>query len=281
MTEVSYFAPTDISQALHLLAESGSKAAVLAGGTDLMPQINYYTRKPEVIIFIGNLGLDYIKAQDGGLAIGAGTSIAKIIASELVAKHAPCLVTAGRQHSSVAIRTSATIGGNIANASPAADMVPPLMVMDATVVLKGIKGERSIPIADFFTGPGESVMAPGELIAEIKIPAAKGQCAFHKLGKRKAQACSVVTAGARIALKDGICEDARIVLGSMAPTPLRCKKAEAMLIGKRLDADLIQRCAIAAVGESSPIDDQRATACYRRDAGTALVARALQQAAGN
>lgn len=281
MTGVSYFAPTDIRQALQLLADYGSKAAVLAGGTDLVPQINYYTRKPEVIVFIGKLGLDYIKAQDGGLVIGAGTTLAKIIASELLAEHAPCLVSAARQHSSVAIRTAATIGGNIANASPAADMVPPLMVMEATVLLAGVRGERSVSLADFFVGPGESVLGPDELIVEIRVPAVKGHSEFLKLGKRKAQACSVVTATVRIAQKDAVCEEARIVLGSMAPTPLRCTQAEAMLVGKHLDQDLIQRCAIAAVGESSPIDDQRATAWYRREAGTALVARALQQAASN
>ncbi len=280
MQDVSYFAPTEVSQAVKLLAEHGQKATVLAGGTDLVPKINYYELKPEVLIYIGGLGLDYIKVEGGQLVIGAGTPIAKLLESDLVAKQAGALADAARQHSSVAIRSVGTIGGNIAHGSPAADLVYPLMAMDAKLKLVSAKGERLVAIDDFFVGPGETVLRAEELLTEIQIPAVKGKAVFGKLGKRKAQACSIVIVGVRLELEGKVCKAARIALGSMAPKPLRCAKAEALLVGKAVDAALVAQVAAAAVGESSPIDDVRATAWYRRKAGTALVARALAQAAG-
>jgi len=280
MQDVSYFAPTEVSQAVKLLAEHGKKATVLAGGTDLVPKINYYEMKPEVLIYIGGLGLDYIRPEGGKLVIGAGTPIAKLLESDLVAQQAASLAEAARQHSSVAIRSVGTIGGNIAHASPAADLVYPLMAMDAQLKLVSAKGERLLAISDFFVGPGETVLGADELLTEIQIPPVKGKAVYGKLGKRKAQACSLVIVGVRLELDGKVCKAARIALGSMAPKPLRCAKAEALLVGKPVDAALVAQAAAAAVGESSPIDDVRATAWYRRKAGTALVARALAQAAG-
>lgn len=280
MQDVGYFAPTEVSQAVKLLAEHGKKATVLAGGTDLVPKINYYEFKPEILVYIGGLGLSYIKHEGGQLVIGAGTPIAKLIESDLATKHAPALVDAARQHSSAAIRSVGTIGGNIAHASPAADLVFPLMAMDAKLKLVSAKGERLVAIDDFFVGPGATVLKPEELLTEIHVPAFKGKAVFGKLGKRKAQACSIVIVGVRLELDGKVCKAARIALGSMAPKPLRCAKAEALLVGKAVDAALVAKAAAAAVGESSPIDDVRATAWYRRKAGTALVARALAKAAG-
>jgi CO/xanthine dehydrogenase FAD-binding subunit len=280
MQNVGYFAPTEVSQAVKLLAEHGKKATVLAGGTDLVPQINYYELKPEILVYIGGLKLDYIKAEGGQLVIGAGTPIAKLLESDLVAKQAKVLADAARQHSSVAIRSVGTIGGNIANGSPAADLVCPLMVMDAKLKLVSATGERMVAIEDFFVGPGVTVLKPEELLTEIQIPAVKGKAVYAKLGKRKAQACSIVITGVRLELDGKVCKAARVALGSMAPKPLRCKKAEALLVGKTVNAALVAQVAAAAVGESSPIDDVRATAWYRQKAGTALVAGALAQAAG-
>lgn len=280
MGDVRYFAPTDLGEAVKLLAQYGKQATILAGGTDLVPKINYYELKPEVLLYVGKLGLSYIKQVNGTLVIGAGTPLAQILASEVVAQLAPALVHAAKQHSSVAIRSVATLGGNIANGSPAADMAIPLIAMDAKLRLVSAKGERVVAIQDFFVGPGETVLKADELLTEIQIPAVKGKAVFQKLGKRKAQACSIVITAVRLEMAGGVCKAARIALGSMAPTPLRCVKAEEMLVGKAVDQALVARCAAAAVGESSPIDDVRATAWYRQKAGTALVAQALAQAAG-
>jgi carbon-monoxide dehydrogenase medium subunit len=154
------------------------------------------------------------------------------------------------------------------------------MVMDAEVLLASADGERVVPVKDFFTGPQQTVRKPGELIVEIRVPMKAGKAVFAKLGHRKAQTCSLATATVRLEMDGGVCKDARIVLGSMAPTPIRCTKAEALIAGKELDEDLIEKCAAQAIAESSPIDDQRATAWYRKTAGKALVARVVAEAAG-
>jgi CO/xanthine dehydrogenase FAD-binding subunit len=280
MREVSYFAPTDVGEAVKLLAEHGDKAAVLAGGTDLVAQLNYYEVKPAALLYIGGLGLDYVKKEDGKLAIGAGTTVTHLLANDLLAEKFGVLLEAAATHASPAVRTTATIGGNLGTASPAGDLIPPLMVMDADVILASAEGERAIPIQDFFTGPGETVRRADELIVEIKVPLLEGNAVFEKLGRRKAQVCSIVSAAVRLVMDGDVCREARIVLGSMAPTPIRCPVAEKMLIGHTLDEALIAECADQAIAESNPIDDQRATAWYRQKAGTALVRRALTRAAG-
>jgi CO/xanthine dehydrogenase FAD-binding subunit len=280
MREVSYFAPTDIGEAVKVLAEHGDRAAILAGGTDLVAQLNYYETAPGALLYIGGLGLDYVKEEDGKLVIGAGTTVAHLIENDLIAKKFSVLLAAAKSHASAAVRTAATIGGNLGTASPAGDLIPPLMVADAEVVLISARGERTVPVKDFFTGPGETVRAGDELIVEIRVPLLEGTAVFEKLGRRKAQVCSIVVSAVRLEMDEGVCKDARIVLGSMAPTPIRCPKAEAMLKDKAVDAALVVECAAQAVAESSPIDDMRATAWYRQKAGTALVGRALTKAAG-
>ncbi|HSR33419.1 MAG TPA: xanthine dehydrogenase family protein subunit M [Anaerolineae bacterium] len=280
MREVSYFAPTEVGEAVNLLAEHGAKATVLAGGTDLLPKINHYDLKPEAILFIGGLGLDAIKEENGKLVIGAATSTAKIAASDLVAEKAGALAEAAQASGSVAIRTAATIGGNIANASPGADMVAALLALDAEFKLVSAGGDRTVAAKDFFLGPHESVLKPDELLTEVNVPVPKGKTVFLKLGRRHAQTLSVASVAVQLEMEGATCKDARIVLGAMAPTPLRCTKAEGMIKGKSLDEGLVAKCAAEAVDESSPIDDQRATAWYRKRAANVLVARALAQAAG-
>jgi len=280
MRDVSYFAPTEVGEAVKLLAEYGERATVLAGGTDLVPRINYYELRPEVLLYIGGLGLDYIREEDEKLVIGAATPMARLAASDLVAEKASALAKAARQCGSAAIRTTATIGGNLANASPASDLAPPLLVMGAELRLASAREQRVVAVKDFFTGPGETVLKPDELIVEIHVPLPKGKTVFLKLGRRKAQTLSLTSVAVRLEMDGKVCDDARIALGSMAPTPLRCTKAEGLIKGKALDRALIAECATKAVAESNPIDDQRATAWYRKKTGTALVARALAQAAG-
>jgi carbon-monoxide dehydrogenase medium subunit len=278
--DVRYFAPTEVGEALKLLAEYGKKATVLAGGTDLVPKINAYELKPDVLVYIGGLGLSYIKEEDSKLVIGATTPTGKLAASGIIAKKASAIAEAARRMGCSSTQTTATIGGNLANASPAADLATPLLVMDAELQLTNAKGKRLIPIKEFFTGPGETVLKADELLSEIHVPIPKGKTAFLKLGRRKTMTLSVANAAAHLVMDGKKCEDARIAVGSMAPTPLRCIKAEGLVKGKELAEALIAECATQTVAESDPIDDQRATAWYRRKAGSALVARALAQAAG-
>ena len=278
--DTKYFAPSDMGEALELLEAHAGKINILAGGTNLVPKINYAELKPEALLYVGKLGLDYIKEQDGKLLIGAATTVASLRESDLVAEKAPALAQAAKNFAGYSIRASATIGGNIANASPAADLIPPLMVMDAELRLASAHGERTVPAQVFCTEPGGCVLEPGEMIVEIAVPPRQGNTAFLKLGRRKAQTLAVMSVAVRLEMDGTMCRDARIALGSMAPTPLRCTEAEALIKGKTLDGALIAECAALAIAQSTPITDQRGSAWYRKEAGTALVARALTQAAG-
>ena len=280
MIEANYYAPRKLDEALQLLTGGIDGLVVLAGGTDLMPKINYYENHPKAVMYLGGVGLEYIRDDGGELVIGACTPIARILQSDLVVKAAPILVEAASKHSSPAIRSVGTIGGNIINASPAADMVVPLIAMDASLVLASAAGERTLKIGEFFKGPGETACAANELLKEIHVPKAKGGTAFVKLGKRKAQMLSVVSAGVRLYTEGGVCKEARIALGSVAPTAIRCPEAEAMLTGAQITPDLLRKAAQAAMDASNPIDDTRATAWYRKEAGVGIARQALFAAAG-
>ena len=279
MKDGMYFAPTRIAQALKLLAEYGEKAHILAGGTDLVPKINYYELKPEILLYIGELGLDYLKEKRGKLVIGATTSTATLTNNALVAQKASALAEAARQSGSIATRNVGTIGGNLANASPAADLATPLLVMDAKLLLGRAGGKRVVAMKDFFIGPGKTVLKPDELIIEIYVPSFKGRTIFLKLGRRKAMTLSVANVAVRLEMAGDTCNEVRIAMGAMSPVPMRCTRAEEMLKGGILDKALVNKSATEAVAETNPIDDQRATAWYRKKAGAALVARALLQAA--
>jgi CO/xanthine dehydrogenase FAD-binding subunit len=275
-----YEAPESVSGALRLLAEYGDQVAVVAGGTDIVPKINYYELSPGIVMSIGRLGLGYIRQNNGTLVIGAGTSMAKLSVSELIGAKASALAAAAASLGSPAVRTAATVGGNLVNASPSADTATPLLAMDAELKLVSEAGERAVPLADFFVGPGETVLRENELLTELTVPVAKGKTVFAKLGRRKGMTCSVVNLAVRLEMDGNKCLDARIALGSMAPTPLRCLKAEALIKGRNIDNEAIKACSAAAIDESSPIDDERASAWYRKQAGAAVLARALKEASG-
>ncbi len=280
MKDSMYFAPTEVEEAVKLLSEYGDQATILAGGTDLVPKINYYESRPSVLLYIGNLGIEGVKEENGKLVLGAMTTTSRLASDPLINEKAGALAEAARLTGSDAVRNSGTIGGNLANASPAADLVPPLLAMDAELVLTGVKGERTVAVKDFFTGPGKTVLGASEFIREIYFPVPKGRVVFLKLGRRKAMTLSVVNVAVRLHMDASGCHEARIAIGSMAPTAIRCSRAEKMLLGKKLDGKLIRACAEEAIADTRPIDDQRATAWYRRQAGKALVARAVAQAAG-
>ena len=280
MKDAMYFAPPGIDEVLALLAEHKEKATLLAGGSDLVPKINYYDLKPDILIYTGGIGSAYIREGNGKLIIGAGTTWSDLISNTMVAEKVGALADAARQGGCVDTRNVGTIGGNIVNASPAADLVAPLMALDAEVAVKSAKAERMIPIKDFFTGPGTTILNPDELDTEIHVPFVQGKAVFLKLGRRRAMTLSVVNTAVHLQMDGKICKEARIALGSMAPKPLRCEKAEGILKANSVDKDLIGKCAAEAIKETSPIDDQRATAWYRKKAGEKLVAQALSRAAG-
>jgi CO/xanthine dehydrogenase FAD-binding subunit len=179
-----------------------------------------------------------------------------------------------------AIRNVATIGGNLITASRAADLPPPLLALDAELVLVSERGERVVPIGEFFKRAHRTARLPDELLTEIRIPPPKGQAAFVRHGRRKIFSCCVASAAVRVVMDGDKCADARIVAGSMAPTPLRCTAAEGILKGKKLTPELAGEAAAQAVGECKPIDDERASAWYRRRVIKVLIERAINQASG-
>lgn len=280
MKVLKYFAPKDMTEALHILADNRQNTLVLAGGTDVVPKINSYNLKPESLLYIGQINLNYIIQDNGRLIIGSGTTWNKLASDPIIYQSAPILSEAACQGSCFSVRNSATIGGNLVNASPAADLATPLLIIDTELVLKSSKGERVVPAKDFFIGPGKTVLKPEELVTEIHIPSFGGNTVFFKIGRRKAMTLSVVNTAVRVDMDGKTCREVRIALGSMAPTPMRCVKAEKMLTGQPINGISIRKCAAEAIAEVCPIDDQRATAWYRKKVGENLVSRALFQAVG-
>ncbi len=256
--------PASLAEALAILRDEVG-AAPLAGGTDLYVALNAGT--PTAGVFVDIWGLRELggirRAADGGLVIGAGVTFAEIAASAPVRRAWPILVEAARQVGGVQIQNRATLGGNVANASPAADAVPILLAAEATLVLVGARGERRVPATTFFTGYRRTQRQPDELLLAVELPPAPGPAWFRKVGTRASNAISkVVFAGVRG-------QSPRLALGSVAPTTVRLPRTEAALAGGASidDARAVLRSEIA------PIDDLRSTAAYRLDVAAALLAQ--------
>jgi carbon-monoxide dehydrogenase medium subunit len=276
--DVTYEAPGSIGELLDIL--DGGKATIMAGATDIMPKVNDGVLRPSRLVYIGKAGLDGIRKEKGRLILGAATKLSDLLESELVNGYAPLLAEAIANMAGVSIRNIATIGGNLCNASPAADTAVPLLVMDAKFVLLSRKGKRTVPADSFFTGPGKTVLSAGEILSEIILEIGPHRGAVIKIGQRKAETLSVVSAAARVVVEDGKCAVARIAMGSVAPRPLRCYKAEELLAGQPISGELCGRAAALAGEYATPIDDGRATAWYRKRVAPVLVERVLRRSFG-
>jgi CO/xanthine dehydrogenase FAD-binding subunit len=275
-----FYNARDLREAYDLLSQYGRKALILAGGTDVMVKLNRKLASPKALIHVGGCGLNYVKLRRSDIVIGAATPFAEVASSDLVQKKIPLLAEAVLQIGGPAIRNAGTIGGNLANASPAADSAVPLLALGASLRLASKRGERAVPIEKFFTGPGQTALKPDELLKEVIVPVPEHgtKSAYQKIGRRRANTLSVVAGAIALNLNaKHRCTKARIALGAVAPMPLLAKKASALLEGQQLDADLMERVAKAAVGEANPIDDVRATAWYRRRAISVLVKSLLEE----
>lgn len=274
-----YLVPKTIDEATSLLAKHGDKARPYAGGTDLLVE-----KPPQVkcVVDISSLPIDYIEKDGGGVRIGALSNCASVMSSPLLQEGANSLLArAARElgHGGT-VRNMATIGGNVCSAVPSADFPPALLVLDARAKIAGPEGERTIPIQEFFLGVRKTALKSGELLVELQVPEqpANTGTAFCKHGRVSAD-IALVNAAARITLgQDGACQDARIALGAVAPTPIRARKAENLLRGKSIDDALIEQVSQTAAKETKPISDVRASAEYRRDLSRVLTKRALQEA---
>ena len=278
MRRFEYFEPRSLGEACALLARYQGRAQPLAGGTDLLVELKEQLRRADCVINIkkipgiGQLSFD---ARDG-LRIGALVTAREIEVNPTVIENYRSLVQAARELGSIQVRNRATIIGNVCRASPSADTLPPLIADGAVATIQGGNGTRQVPLENFFTGPGKTVLKPDELVTGIRVPAPAPRTGkvYLKHGRRKAMELATVGVAVTLTLEG----ETRIVLGAVAPTPIRATKAEALLRGKKLDANLIEQAAQAALEESRPISNVRASAEYRRDMVAVLTRRALQRA---
>ena len=276
--------PATVPKAIELASRLAPGARFIAGGTDLVIQINRKKAAPAHLIDIGRLpGLAGIVDTAYGYALGPLTTF-RTIERHLPFQEALCaLVEAARVVGGHQIRNIATIGGNIANASPAADFVPALQVLDATLDIAGPAGSRSVALGDFILGPGKADLGADELITGIRIGRlpANSATAFLKEGRRKAMEISVVCVAACLTLDAGgtRCLHARLAIGAAGPKTLRPQKAEAFLVDRPAEASSFRNAGQLAADASTPISDVRASAEYRRHLVAVLVERALTRCA--
>lgn len=274
-----------MDEALSLLSRYKGKARVIAGGTDLVPKLRRREIKaPDYIIDLkGIAGLDYIKYDKGsGLRLGALATIHAVETSPVIREKFAVLSQAAESMASPQVRNRGTVAGNICNGVPSADTAPALLTLEAKLKVISPKGERTVSIEDFFTGPNQTVLADDEILQEIQVPdlppSAKGS--YHKLTPRRAMDLAIVGVAVVAVAEDGVCNDIRIALGAVAPTPFRARKAEAIIRGKGFSDGVIEKAVEVAAGEAKPIDDHRASAEYRREMVGVLTRRAIKQATG-
>ncbi|MFQ5463268.1 MAG: FAD binding domain-containing protein [Phycisphaerae bacterium] len=266
----TYLAPKTLEALLRITADA--HATVLAGGTDLIPRWKKDdTAVPTTVVDVKRIAqLKGVTIADGVVHVGACTLMSELAEAPVIRREAPVLAEAAGRVACAQIRNRATIGGNLANASPAADTAVPLLLLDAVAVIAthgpaGV-GSREVALTDFFKGPGKTALNAGEILTAIRFTssAGAGYWAWDKLGTRPAMEIAVAGVGVLLRRKGGIITHARIGYGSVAPVPMRGSAAEAVLVGHSLDDETVARCVAAAREEITPISDVRASAGYRR-----------------
>jgi carbon-monoxide dehydrogenase medium subunit len=281
---IDYASARTVNEAVSLLAQHGERARVLAGGTDIIVQVREGRRSVDLLVDIKGIPevneLSYNPRT--GLRLGAAVPCYKIYENEAIAAAYPGLIDAVALVGGIQIQGRATVGGNLCNASPAADTTPALIVLGATCVIAGSKGTREILVEQFCTAPGRTVLQNGEFLVAFRIPAPQKHSGAYYLRfiPRNEMDIAVVGAGASVVLNDAHTKfvSARVALGAVAPTPLFVAEAGAVLAGKDITDEQIQKAAEAAQAAARPIDDMRGTAEYRRHLVGVLTRRALHGA---
>lgn len=277
MRAFEHFTPNTLTEALQLLARWNGRACVYAGGTDLLPRMKGGTAAWPAVVNIKQLReLQDVRPDDsGGVTVGALTTLRALTRSAVIREHHPVVAEAAGLMASEQVRSFATLGGNLCNASPSADLAPPLLVADAVARLVGVGGERRLPLQEFFRGPGQSALQSGELLRDLYLPPPRGRAVYLKHTAREYMDIAVVGVAVRLTLEDGLCQEVRIALGAVAPVPLRAMSAERILSRHPLTQASIAASAAAAAEECNPIDDGRGSARYRKRMVGVLVARIL------
>lgn len=281
MSRFEYHQPESLLDAVALAARFGEEGSFLAGGTDLIVQIERGRVAPRHLIGLHRVpGLARIESN-GRITLGALVTHRSIERAPTLAGALRCLVEGAEVIGGHQVRNVATVGGNLVNASPAADLVPGLLVLDGVVTLVGPGGERELPVERFLLGPNRTARRPDELLTHVSLPAppARAATAFLKAGRRRAMEISVVCVAARLTLDAslGRCLEARVALGAVAPTAVRAHEAERALEGRPVGGEAFRRAAEAAQEACRPIDDVRASAAFRQHLVGVLVRRALDR----
>jgi len=285
LPEFELLMPETLPEALEMLAGGAPDVTPLAGGTGLLVDMRGGLRRPGVLVNIGGLDeLRGVRREDGHVVVGGGVTIAELAEAPLIAEQASVLRQGAQVFANPLVRNRATLGGNLAYASPAADTAPPLLVLEAEVELASKEGKRWVPLEDFITGVRQTACCQNELLTAVRwpLPSPHAVGAFRKLALRKADAIAVVSVAVMVERdEDGRCRETRIALGAVAPTPIRAHAAEDLLRGQALTPTAIAEAAQIAVDHTSCIDDVRASAAYRKRVTDALVRRLLSEIAGD
>ena len=274
--------PDDLDGALRALAAGReAKTVAIAGGTNLIVDMRAKRERPDRVVGLGRVG--ELRGMEFGaerISIGGGTTVTDLLQSPEIAEAAPSLVESSRLFAGLMVRNTATVAGNIACGSPAADLVPPLLSLDADVTLASVTGARTLPLGEYFLDYKRDVRRPDELITRISWPRLPEPSVntFYKLARRKGDAITVTGVALTLSVVGGVCTKARIALGAVAPIVFRARKAEALLEARALTPALIDEAAAVAAAASRPIDDVRASDDYRLHTVEALTRRLVTQA---
>lgn len=277
---MNYEAPHTLEEAIGRLAGMGAAARPLAGGTDLLVQLRTGRISPQRIVDLKHIPeLRRISAEAGGFRIGAAVSGAELGAHAALRAAWPGVVEAAELIGSTQIQGRASLGGNLCNASPAADSVPALIAAGAVCTIAGPKGRRTLPVEDVVIGPGRTALAEGEVVVDFLLPAPAPRSgdAYLRMIPRSEMDIAIVGAGVQVALDaKGVCTSCRVAIGAVAPRPLRVAAAGAALVGRVPDTAALQALAVAASAAADPIDDKRGTRAYRIHVTGVLARRAAE-----
>ena len=280
MHPVPYHRPRTLEGALSLMQEK-KNARLIAGGTDLLLRMKAGGVRPDALISLRNIEELAQLSIDGGARLGALVPLADLEHNAELNHKWPVLGQCLHSFASVQIRNAATLGGNLCNASPAADLAPPLLVLDAHALLVGPQGRRSVPLADFFVGPGRTCLALDELLEAVQIDAPRpGQRATFFKRMRTAMDVALVSVAAMVVVQDGVLTEVRLAAGSVAAVPMRLRGAEDLLRGQRAFPALFTEARAKAMAEVRPITDLRAGTDYRRQLVGVYLQRALHALCG-
>jgi len=283
MKAFDYLHPSTLEEACRLVGQPDGHLKFLAGGTDILVRIKKGVVLPQGLVSLKDISeLAFIKFEESqGLAIGAMTTLGSIEMSTPIRENYPAIIEAVETIGSVQIRNRATLGGNICNAAPSADMVPILMAYGATVVINNGTTERSVALKDFFSGPGATVLSSGELVTTVHLPPPPpASYGTYLKAYRSCMDCAIIGVALLAVFEPDkeTCRDVKLVLGAVAPTPIRARQSERLAVGLKLDDALIQKVSTMAAEESRPITDIRSAASYRKTLVAVSTRRALEAA---